>query len=79
MKKIKKTQKKVHPLGVWPLIAVVVFSMIAGGIVYAFAFQNMLYDDIYSTVLSPSRQKNTSQSKTPLAKVAGAHTKAVQK
>ena len=79
MKKIKKQQKKVQPLGVWPLIAVVVLSMIAGGIVYAFAFQNMLYDDVYSTVLSPNRQKNTSQGKTPLAKVAGAQTKTVQK
>jgi len=48
---VKKDPK--HLNSFWPLFIVVVVSMIAGGIIFAFAYGNVLQDDIDSAFFLP--------------------------
>ena len=39
--------------GFWPIFIIVIVSMIAGGVVYAFASGNIMQDEIYSVTFPP--------------------------
>ena len=55
----------------WPIFILVAVSMVAGGIIYAVAFDNQIQDEINSAVFIPSKNimqnpATTSPSKPPL-------------
>jgi len=54
----------------WPIFIVVIISMIAGGVIYAFALGNMQQDDINSiSFWHPFAVHNRSATTTPVTKV----------
>jgi len=57
-----------HLKSFWPLFIIVVVSMIAGGIIYSFAFNSKIQDEIDSSTLIPSRQMTNEPVKTPVKK-----------
>ena len=47
----------------WPLAIVVIVSMVAGGLIYSFAYNNMLTDDINSMFLIKHKEAKTTDKK----------------
>jgi hypothetical protein len=54
----------------WQLFTLLVISMVLGGVVYNYAFNNQLQDEINSTVFIPSPNKDaaTAPAKKPILK-----------
>lgn len=52
----------------WPLAIVIIVSMVAGGIIYSFAYNSMLNDDINSMFLIRHKETKDSDQKTAPAK-----------
>lgn len=52
----------------WPLAIVVIISMIAGGLIYSFAFNSMLNDDINSMSFTRHKEAKTTDKKTAAPK-----------
>jgi len=69
----KKSRSK-HIGTFWPIFLIVIVSMVAGAIIYAFAYGNMQQDDNYSVMFWPHMTVLTRHSGMP-HKSAGASLK----
>jgi hypothetical protein len=58
----------------WPLAIIVIVSMVAGGLIYSFAYNNMLNDDINSMFLTRHKEPVTDTGKTAPAKTTSGKT-----
>jgi flagellar basal body-associated protein FliL len=57
---------KKHLKGFWPIFILIVVSMVAGGIIYAFAYGNVLQDEMDSSFVLPSQNHDQTPAKTPV-------------
>ncbi|MBI5530875.1 MAG: hypothetical protein HY918_05290 [Candidatus Doudnabacteria bacterium] len=68
MDNIKNGEKAKWSKSFWPLAIIVIVSMIAGGVIYSFAYQSMLNDDISSMQFLIHRDRQEKPTTTPAAK-----------
>jgi hypothetical protein len=70
MPDVQKNSQPKHLGSFWPIFIIIIVSMVAGAVIYAFAYGNMLQDEANSISFWPQKMVVNSQAKLPAKPVS---------